>query len=239
MAAHDEVGFMRHAQAEETSKDVKSVALVDDHTFMREGMKHFIDSLEGFACVWTASSASEALANIESHPPDVLVTDITLRGRGGLELIKDVHMLRPELPILVLSMHQEEIYAHRAVKAGAKGYLMKTADYDSFANALRKVATGKLWLSEEISDTIIQAYTSGTTPKDMDGLDSLTDREFEVFQLMGEGHGTLQIANAMQISPKTVDVHRANIRAKLKLGDGAAVMRHAIRWGESQRLSAS
>jgi DNA-binding NarL/FixJ family response regulator len=156
-----------------------------------------------------------------------------------LELIKDVHALHPNLPLLVLSMHEETLYAHRAIKAGAKGYLMKSADYEIFERALRKVASGKLWLSEDIADNILQAFTSGTPPKGTDGLDALTDREFEVFQLLGEGRSTPQIAEAMRISPKTVDVHRANIRAKLKLEDGAAVTRHAIRWGESNRLSAS
>jgi DNA-binding NarL/FixJ family response regulator len=215
------------------------VAVVDDHTFLREGMRQFIDSLQGFNCAWTASDAAEALKQLEQQVPDVMLVDITLPGRSGLELIKDVHTLYPKVPILVLSMHEETLYAQRAIRAGAKGYLMKSADYESFERALRKVVTGKLWLSEEVADTILEAFTSGTAPRNSDGLDTLTDREFEVFQLMGEGRSSLQIADAMSISPKTVDVHRANIRAKLKLEDGAAVTRYAIRWGESKRLSAS
>lgn len=214
------------------------VAVVDDHTFLREGMRQFIDSLEGFECAWTAADAAEALKQLARQVPDVLLVDITLPGRSGLELIKDVHALHPNIPILVLSMHEEGLYAQRAIRAGAKGYLMKSADYESFERALRKVASGRLWLSEDVADTILEAFTSGTAPRNNDGLDTLTDREFEVFQLMGEGRSSLQIADAMSISPKTVDVHRANIRAKLKLEDGAAVTRYAIRWGESKRLSA-
>ncbi len=229
---------MKRSDAPESGSDVQRVAIVDDHTFMREGMKQFIDSLEGFECVWTAPSAVDASVKLEEDMPDVLVVDITLPGRSGLELIKDVHALHPSLPLLVLSMHEETLYAHRAIKAGAKGYLMKSADYEIFERALRKVASGKLWLSEDIADTILEAFTSGTSPKGSDGLDALTDREFEVFQLLGEGRSTPQIAEAMRISPKTVDVHRANIRAKLKLEDGAAVTRHAIRWGEAHRLNA-
>ncbi|QIF04539.1 response regulator transcription factor [Roseimicrobium sp. ORNL1] len=230
---------MKRTDTQDGMADVQRVAIVDDHTFMREGMKQFIDSLEGFECAWTAPNATDALTQLDTDMPDVLVVDITLPGRSGLELIKDVHALHPNLPLLVLSMHEETLYAHRAIKAGAKGYLMKSADYEVFERALRKVAAGKLWLSEDIADNILEAFTSGTSPKGTDGLDALTDREFEVFQLLGEGRSTPQIAEAMRISPKTVDVHRANIRAKLKLEDGAAVTRHAIRWGESNRLSAS
>ena len=229
---------MKRATSPDSGDEIQRVAIVDDHTFMREGMKQFIDSLKGFECAWTASDAAETLTKLESDVPDVLVVDITLPGRSGLELIKDVHALHPVLPLLVLSMHEETLYAQRAIKAGAKGYLMKSADYEIFERALRKVAAGKLWLSEDIADSILQAFTSGTSPKGADGLDALTDREFEVFQLLGEGRSTPQIAEAMRISPKTVDVHRANIRAKLKLEDGAAVTRHAIRWGASHRLSA-
>ncbi len=229
---------MKRTGSAEGGPDLQRVAIVDDHTFMREGMKQFIDSLEGFECAWTVPTAAEALVKLEEDMPDVLVVDITLPGRSGLELIKDVHALHSSLPLLVLSMHEETLYAHRAIKAGAKGYLMKSADYEIFERALRKVAAGKLFLSEDIADNILEAFTSGTAPKGSDGLDALTDREFEVFQLLAEGRSTPQIAEAMRISPKTVDVHRANIRAKLKLEDGAAVTRHAIRWGEAHRLSA-
>lgn len=230
---------MRHSEAAKQGAGVQRVAIVDDHTFMREGMKQFIDSLEDFESAWTASNALEALAKLHTDTPDVLVVDITLPGRSGLELIKDVHALHPDLPLLVLSMHEESLYAHRAIKAGARGYLMKAADYEVFEKALRKVGTGKVWLSEDISDTILQAFTTGASPKGTDGLDTLTDREFEVFQLLAEGRSTSQIAEGMRISTKTVDVHRANIRAKLKLEDGAALTRHAIRWGEANRLSAT
>ena len=229
---------MRQTRLARSSAGSQCVALVDDHTFMREGIRNVIDSLEGFTCVWTAADADEALRLIAQKKPDILITDITLPGRSGLDLIKEVHAMHSTLPILELSMHQEEIYAQRAVKAGAKGYLMKSADYESFEHALRKIASGRVWLSEVVADSILQAFTTGAIPKNSDGLDALSEREFEVFQLMGEGRNTAQIAQTISISPKTVDVHRSNIRAKLKLGDGAAVTRYAIRWGESQRLSA-
>ncbi|HSI63776.1 MAG TPA: response regulator transcription factor [Candidatus Saccharimonadia bacterium] len=220
------------------SPGLQGVALVDDHTFMREGIKNVIDSLDGYFCMWTAANADEAMAQLAEKKPDILITDITLPGRSGLDLVKEVHALHPTLPILVLSMHQEEIYAQRAVKSGARGYLMKSAEYESFAQALRKISAGRVWLSEAVSDSILRTFTNGAAPKNGDGLDALTEREFEVFQSMAEGKTTSKIAEAMDISPKTVDVHRSNIRAKLQLGDGVSLMHYAIRWGESRRLDA-
>ncbi len=141
--------------------------------------------------------------------------------------------------MLVISMHDESYYAHRALKAGAKGYMMKNMGYELYEAALRKVAAGGSWLSDTISEQIFQAYTTGTKPRMEGGLDALSDREFEIFQMMGDGRGTHEIAATLRISPKTVDVHRMNIRQKLKLEDGAAVTRFAIRWMESRKLGPS
>src|SRR5688500_12655148 len=127
---------MKHAESLKPGVSIQRVAIVDDHTFMREGMRQFIDSLEDLECAWTAASASEGHAHSQADCPDVLVVDITLPGRSGLELIKDMHALYSNLPLLVLSMHEESLYAHRAIKAGAKGYLMKGADYEVFERAL-------------------------------------------------------------------------------------------------------
>ncbi|MFO1485306.1 MAG: response regulator transcription factor [Verrucomicrobiaceae bacterium] len=217
----------------------KRVAILDDHTMMRGGMRAFIDSLPDFSCCWEAGDCRSAMEKIESDPPDMMLVDITLPDRNGLEFIKDLHALRPELAVLVLSMHDEAYYAHRALKAGARGYIMKNVGYDQYEAALRKVAGGGTWLSDAVSEQILQAYSSGTLPRQEGGLDALTDREFEIFQLMGEGRGTHEVAESLRISPKTVDVHRMNIRNKLKLEDGSAVTRFAIRWVESRRLGAS
>ncbi len=215
----------------------KRVAILDDHTMMRGGMKMFIDGLSGFACCWEAGDCRTASSRIESDMPDLMLVDITLPDRNGLEFIKDMHAVHPHLPMLVLSMHDEAYYAHRALKAGARGYLMKDVAYDECEAALRKVADGGTWLSEKVSEQILQAYSSGALPRQEAGLDGLTDREFEIFQLMGEGRGTHEIAEALRISSKTVDVHRMNMRNKLKLEDGGAVTRFAIRWVESARLA--
>ncbi|MCW0217052.1 MAG: response regulator transcription factor [Prosthecobacter sp.] len=213
----------------------KRVAIVDDHTMMRGGMKAFIESLPDFDCCWTAGDAREAMTLVESDLPDILLMDITLPDRNGIEVVKDIHALHSDLPILMMSMHDEAYYALRALKAGAKGYMMKNISYDIYERALRRVAEGGTWLSEAMSEQMIQVYTSGTRRDGEDGLDVLTDREFEVFQLIGEGKSTHDVAEALHISTKTVDVHRSNIRSKLKMEDGSAVVRFAIRWIESRR----
>jgi len=223
----------------ESTHERKRVAVLDDHTMMRGGMHVFIDSLSGFECCWEAGDCKAAMEKLEVDVPDIMLVDITLPDRNGLEFIKDVHSLYPQISMLVVSMHDESYYAHRALKAGAKGYMMKNAGYEVYENALRRVASGGSWLSEAVSEQIVRAYTTGIKPHMDGGLDALTDREFEIFQMMGDGRGTHDIAEALRISPKTVDVHRMNIRNKLELEDGAAVTRYAIRWVESRKFSAS
>lgn len=214
------------------------VAIVDDHTLMREGVRMFIDSLEGFECLWQAGSAREALDFISKMPPDVLILDITLPDRSGLEVIKDVQSMCPAVAILVLSMHDEKLYALRGLKAGAKGYVMKNAPHAVLEAALRRVAEGGLVVSPLVAEMLAGAYSTGGKKRPDNELHSLSDREFEVFQRIGEGYGNLEIAEALRISSKTVDVHRMNIRTKLGLEDGAALTRWAIRWTESRRHGA-
>lgn len=211
------------------------VAIVDDHTLMREGVQMFIDSLEGFACVWQAGSAREAIDLISREQPDVMLLDITLPDRSGLEVIKDVQSMCPAVAILVLSMHDEKLYALRALKAGAKGYVMKNAPHAVLEAALRRVAEGGIVVSPSVAEMLAGAYSTGGKKRPDNELHTLSDREFEVFQRIGEGCGNPEIAEALRISSKTVDVHRMNIRIKLGLEDGAALTRWAIRWTESRR----
>ncbi|MDZ4289996.1 MAG: response regulator transcription factor [Prosthecobacter sp.] len=215
------------------------VSIVDDHTLVREGMKMFVESLDGFACAWTAADAQEGLRMLEKDLPDVLVVDITLPGRNGLELVKDLRALYPKLPVLVISMHDEALYAQRALKAGAKGYIMKDAPYGAFEKALRRVLGGGIALSDKMSETVLLAFSSGADPGPDGTMHQLSDREFEVFQLIGEGSSTSQIAESLRISPKTVDVHKLKIRSKLKLTAGTSLTAFAIRWVEMRRMGCS
>jgi DNA-binding NarL/FixJ family response regulator len=216
----------------------RRVGIVDDHTMMREGLKLFVDSLEGFSTAWTTPSSREAITLIETDPPEVMMVDLSLPDRDGLELVKDIIAISPLMVILVVSMHQEKLYALRVLKAGAKGYVMKSAPHHELEAALRKVAAGGIAISPAISEMLLGAYATGTTPGPDEALPSLSDRELSVFRLIGEGCSASQISDRLKISPKTVDVHRMNIRNKLGLEDGAALTRWAIRWTETRRLEA-
>lgn len=218
------------------TNDTKRIAIVDDHTLMREGMKMLVENLQGLSCAWTAGDTSEALCLLEKDVPDGMVVDITMPGRNGLELIKDIRALHPELPVLVVSMHDETLYAQRALKAGAKGYVMKDAPHGDFEKAIRHVLLGGIALSEKMSETILLAFSSGSPPGPDGAIHDLSDREFEVFQLIGEGFSTGQIAGELGISPKTVDVHKLKIRQKLKLTEGTSLTSFAIRWVELRKL---
>lgn len=208
------------------------VAVVDDHTMMREGVRLFLENHLEMVCAWTAANAAEAVQRVEEDTPDVLMVDISLPDRSGLELIKDLRLLQPKLAMLAISMHDERLYGQRALKAGARGYLMKNAPQQTLENALRRVAAGNIVVSEEMSEEIMRAFSAGASLKSKDTISDLSDREFEIFMLVGQGKSTAQIAEALKISTKTVDVHKMNIRAKLGMSDPGELAYFAIRWAE-------
>lgn len=211
------------------------VAIVDDHTMMREGWRLFIENTSDMVFAWMAGDASEAVRKVDEDTPDVLVVDISLPDRSGLELIKDLRLLRPKLAMLAVSMHDEKLYAQRALKAGARGYIMKNAPQKALENALRRVSSGSISVSEEMSEEILKAFSSGSGGEAKDPISELSDREFEVFALIGQGKNTGQIADALRISTKTVDVHKMNIRSKLGMGETGELAYFAIRWAEGQK----
>lgn len=210
------------------------VAIVDDHMMMREGWRLFIENSNDLTFAWMAADAAEAVRKLETDTPDVLIMDISLPDRSGLELIKDLRLLRPQLPMLVVSMHDEKLYAQRSLKAGARGYVMKSAPQKELEQALRRVAAGGIAVSEEMSEEILQAFSSGSKSEAKDTLANLSDREFEVFRLIGQGRTTGQIAEGLRISTKTVDVHKMNIRTKLGIHESSELAYFAIRWSEGQ-----
>lgn len=213
----------------------KRIAIVDDHPMLREGFVSLIESQPGLICTWTASNTQEALQHLEKEKPDLLTVDISLPGRNGLELIKDALSLHPTLSILVISMYDETFYAQRVLKAGAMGYIMKAADRGTLLHAINQVLEGGRYVSPAMSAQIMESFSGKQSARPVDGVQKLSDREFEVFQLISEGKSTQQIADALNISVKTAEVHRAHIREKLELEDGASVLRFAVRWSESQR----
>jgi len=220
-----------------SSPETHSIVLVEDHTLMREGLAQLVNSQPDLKVVGEAADSSAGLDLVLAHQPDLAIVDITLPGRNGLELIKDIRAQIPGQSILVISMHDEALYAERVLKAGAKGYVMKSADRDTFLAAIRKVLDGGFYVSEKMSAEIFASYSGGTqTVKG--SVNRLSDREFEVFELLGQGLGTNDIAQRLGISPKTVEVHRAHIREKLEMPTGAAVVRYAVRWTETRNLGA-
>ncbi|MCB1227113.1 MAG: response regulator transcription factor [Verrucomicrobiales bacterium] len=221
-----------------TTNNVR-VGLVDDHSLMLSALALLVDSMDGFVTAWTCDDPRKAVSKIEEDAPDVLVVDLSMPERSGLELIKDVGALRKDMPVLVLSMMDETLYAQRVLKAGARGYVMKEASNEQLEAALRRVVSGGIAVSPSMAERMIEAYSTGVEMSDQGFLDRLTDREFEVFQLVGECNTGNQIAEALGISPKTVDVHKSKIRSKLELNQGDSLSAFAIRWVETQRLTRS
>lgn len=212
----------------------RRILLVDDHPLMRGGLAQLIERQADLLVAGEAGHPAEALALLGRTEVDLLLTDITMPGRSGLDFIKDVLAFHPALPVLVLSMHDETIYAERVLRAGARGYVMKEAGAEALLSAIRQVLRGEIHVSANVSARIVEA-ASGRRPRGSSSpIGKLSDREFEVFQLVGQGRNTREIAVQLGLSPKTVDVHRANIRQKLGLPDLTALVRHAVRWVETQ-----
>lgn len=219
--------------APEDSATRKRILIVDDHALVREGMQRILEAEPDLEVVGAASCATEALALVSSVHPDMVITDLTLPDQNGLELIKDLKVLHPHIPILVVSMHDEEIYAERVLRAGARGYLMKDSAGENFSMAIRTVFRGGVHVSRETADRFLETMTSNQKENCRFPLQRLSDREIEVFELIGLGKNTDEIADQFHIATRTVASHRRNIREKLRLTDSNAVLAYAIKWIES------
>ncbi len=208
----------------------RRVFLVDDHPMMLDGMMRLIDSEAGLMCCGGAKSAEEAVAEIARCKPELVITDITLPNRNGLDLIKDIRAMSPDVLVFVYSMHDEMFYAERALRAGARGYLMKEAGSEAMLDAIRRVLAGEISVSPRISARILDLFSGAPARGSSSPVEKLTDREFEVYQLIGTGKSTKEIADQLHLSHKTVAVHRGSIKEKLGLGSAGELMHHAIRW---------
>lgn len=211
----------------------RRIFIVDDHPMMREGLAQMIAQEKDLQVCGQADDAAEALQQIEKLKPDLILADITLRTTNGLDLIKDLKARLPDIPALVISMHDETLYAERVLRAGGRGYIMKQEGGVKLMQAIRQVLSGGSYVSEKISARILDLF-SGRASQDASPVGKLSDREFQVFQLIGEGLGTKEIADKLHVSPKTVEVHRVNIKQKLGLGTAPELIRAAVRWVDSQ-----
>jgi DNA-binding NarL/FixJ family response regulator len=212
----------------------RRILVVDDHPFMRAGIAQLINQQADLEVCGEAGNTADAVRAVAQLRPDLVLSDLTMADRGGLEFIKDLQAAGSSPPVLVVSMHDEAIYAERVLRAGARGYIMKEAGGESLLGAIRQVLRGEIYVSQKLAAGLLENL-SGRRPRGSDSpIKQLTDREFEIFQLIGQGKSTHDISAQLHLSPKTVDVHRANIKAKLALKDATALVRHAVRWVETQ-----
>ena len=211
----------------------KKIFIVDDHPMMREGLAQIISREPDLAVCGEAEDAADALDQILKLNPDLAIVDITLRSGNGLELIKDLQIRVPSVAVLVISMHDESLYAERVLRAGGRGYIMKQEGGKKLMAAIRQVLSGATYVSEKMSARIVDIF-SGRRVENASPVELLTDREFQIFQLISQGHGTKEIADKLHVSAKTVEVHRVNMKQKLKVGTAAELIHFAVRWAESQ-----
>ena len=208
------------------------VYLVDDHPLVREWLANLIDQQPDLAVCGEAGSAAAAMSGIGAAKPDVAVVDISLGGRSGLELIRDLKLQHPGVAVLVLSMHDEDLYAERALRAGARGYIMKREVTRNVIVAIRRVLAGGTYLSERLAAALAEKLVRGTPPAPESPIARLSDRELEVFRMLGRGLATRQIAASLRVSAKTVQAYAARIKEKLALSSSTELLREAIRWEE-------
>ncbi|MBE3070212.1 MAG: response regulator transcription factor [Planctomycetes bacterium] len=208
------------------------VLVVDDHPVVRQGLALLINHEPDLAVCGEAATAAEALKAIADTRPDVAIVDLSLKGASGLDLIKDIKVRHPGLPVLVLSMSDENVYAERALRAGARGYMMKEEATEKVLTALRRVLAGAVYLSDAMASRLLSQFVAGDAPGGGSPVDRLSDRELEVFRLIGQGLGTGEIAHRLHLSPKTIETHRAHIKVKLGLDSGTDLLRQAIRFVE-------
>jgi DNA-binding NarL/FixJ family response regulator len=209
------------------------VFLVDDHPLVREWLSQLIQREDDLAVCGEAEDTQEALHKIEQTKPDIVVADISLKNTHGLELVKDLQARLPSLPVLVLSMHDESLYAERVLRAGAKGYITKQEATKKILQAVRQVLSGQIYISEKMASRMVHKMVLGRADNQKSPIERLTDRELEVFQLIGRGQGTRRIAADLHLGVKTVESYRARIKEKLKLEDGTQLLQHAIQWVHS------
>jgi DNA-binding NarL/FixJ family response regulator len=210
------------------------ILIVDDHAVMREGIAAILNKEPDLAVCGEAESPAEALERLEAAGPDLAIVDLSLKEGSGLDLIKDLHARRPDLPVLVLSMHDESIYAARVLHAGARGYLMKQESSAKVVQGVRELLQGRPYFSKAIAERVVLKAVEGRRQKPSDPMESLTDRELEVFIHIGKGLKPRQIAEVMNLSVKTVETYSMRIKQKLGLSDASELLQRAIQWAKSQ-----
>ena len=215
------------------------VLLVDDHPIVRERLAQLINQQSGLAVCGECEDAPTCLSLIEKHKPHLVIVDLSLRGTHGIELIKDIIARQPEQPILVLSMHDESVFAERALRAGARGYITKHEATDQVMLAIRRVLDGQIYLSDKMAAQLVSVFIHGRKKDATSPIERLTDRELEVFQMIGQGRTTRQIAEALKLDVKTVETYRYRMKEKLNVESASELLQHAIQWAQSDSTGGS
>ncbi len=215
-----------------SASERRRILLIDDHPFMRMGLAQYLNAQPDMTVCAEAADPREAMAMVEKTNPDLVLTDLNLPGKGGLELIKDLRAMYPKLPILVLSMHDEPHYAPRVLRAGARGYLMKSEPVSRLACGIRDVFKGRVVVSERMSSLILEIFAGKNGTDNSLPEARLSDRELEILALVGSAHSTRRIGERLSISMKTVEAHRSNIKQKLGISSSQELVRYAICWAQ-------
>jgi len=224
---------MNVAKSNSAPPERKRILIVDDHPVVREGLIQQLNRQPDLEICGQAANGSQALEEVERSRPDLVLADINLPGRSGLELIRDLRALAPKLPVLVLSMHDETVFAERVLRAGGRGYVSKQAGPEKLAEAIRRVLGGQIYLAETVSTRLLDGLAGERPPRVPSPIERLTDRELDVFTLIGQAKETKEIAQRLRMSTKTVEAHRGAIKRKLKLKSGPELTRHAVLWVEA------
>jgi len=217
-------------QSSTKSRGKRTVLIVDDHPIVRQGLAMLINQEQDLVVCGQAEDAHEAMRAVRESEPDMVIVDISLKETSGVELIKDLQVQHPDLPILTLSMHDEAVYGERALRAGARGYIMKQEATEKVVTAIRRVLEGEIYVSDGMAAKMVSKLIGGAGKKTGSPVERLSDRELEVFRMLGEGYNTREMAEKLHLSVKTIETYRAHIKDKLGLQDASELLRSAIQW---------
>ena len=209
---------------------MRNILIIDNHPIVIEGFKNLLKDEKDLNIIGSVRSAFLALEFVKSKETDLIIMDLSLKDRSGIELIKDLQISHPHIKILVVSLYDEEIYAERILRAGARGYIMKSEKVEKILNAIRKIASGEVYLSKRMQNKVIERVASRKRTLSYNILEILTDRELEVFELIGEGLKTTQIADRMKLSIKTIETYKSHLKSKLDLKNSVELIQRAVTW---------
>jgi DNA-binding NarL/FixJ family response regulator len=220
----------------ESNDSRQNILLVDDHPITRQGVTALINQQDNLRVCGEADNAAKALEIIPTLKPDLIIVDISLKTISGIELVKNIKAQYPKIPVLMMSMHDESLYAERSLRAGAKGYIMKQEANEKILIAINRVLMGDLYVSDKIKEKMLHHLVDKRSDQTEFSIDSLSDRELEVFQMIGNGFSTKQIAGKLHLSVKTIESYREHLKVKLHLNSGAELVQHAIQWMKSEAV---